>query len=263
MPSLYRSCSFYIRQVEFDALSNRLIRIIPGNIQENGRGEAVVIEAAFRIPGNTHLRLKVHDWGGKAAEYLDHAVVRAPHDLRGHVQRINLHIQRNDAEAVYGALLDLFIILKTLGRPLRDRMLKQSQAVLSEEVYQFLVQRLEVGIVATDVVLPSRTSLLSKGFSGTNRLVIKLDTSEAPTQDPLEEALDRLEYGQIDEAKQVLEAAILKEPGRPELLHDLLEIYKSTNARESFLAMRQRLSTNANPAADAWRELAAFLGEES
>ena len=105
--------------------------------------------------------------------------------------------------------------------------------------------------------------MLSKGLSGTNRLVIKLDTSEAPIQDPLEEALERLEYGQIDEAQQVLEAAIIKAPGRPELHHDLLEIYKSTNARESFLAMRQRLNTDANPVADAWRELAAFFGEKS
>ena len=249
--------------MESDSLSSRLIRVVPDDVQENGKGEAAVIEAAFRIPGTTHLQLKVHDWGGKAAEYLDHAVARTPGDLRGHVQRINLHIQRNDAEAVYGALLDLFIILTDRGRPLRERMLKLSRTVLSEERYRFLAQRLEVGIMATDAVLPSGTSLLGKGLSGTNWMVTKLDASKAPAQDPLEEAHDHLEYGQIDEARQVLEATILKEPGRSELHHDLLEIYKSTNARVSFLAMRQRLNTDANPVADAWRELAAFFGEES
>jgi hypothetical protein len=30
-----------------------------------------------------------------------------------------------------------------------------------------------------------------------------------------------------------------------------------------FLAMRQQLNTDANPVADAWRELTAFFAEES
>jgi hypothetical protein len=61
----------------------------------------------------------------------------------------------------------------------------------------------------------------------------------------------------------VLEAAIVKDPDRPELHHDLLAIYKSSETRMPFLAMRQQLNTDANPVADAWWELTTFFAEES
>lgn len=224
--------------------------------------ETSLFDATFLISGNTQLQINVPAVCDKAVEYLDHAVTRTKNDLRSHVQRIYLHVDRKDADAVYGALLDLFIVLKERGRPLRERMLNASRTVLDEERYRSLMLRLGVGIKATDALPPSRTSLLNKGLTGTNQLVLKLESRETSRQDPLQEARDHLEYGQLDEARQVLEAAILREPLRPELHHDLLEIYKSTHARESFLAMHRQLCVDTNPVADAWQALAAFFAME-
>ncbi|MEN8166364.1 MAG: hypothetical protein ABFR65_02680 [Pseudomonadota bacterium] len=231
--------------------------------EKSSRDEASLFDAAFRVPGNTHLQLNMHAWCDKAVEYLDHAISRTQNDLRSHVQRVYLYIDKKDADTVYGALVDLFIILKESGRPLRERMLEASRTVLGEKRYRFLVQHLDSGIRATDAVPPSRTSLLSKGLSGTNQLVMKQNSREISQQDPLEVAHDHLEYGQIDEARKVLEMAILREPHRPELHQDLLEIYRSTNAREPFLAMRRRLNADNSPLADTWQKLALAFAEES
>jgi Tfp pilus assembly protein PilF len=79
----------------------------------------------------------------------------------------------------------------------------------------------------------------------------------------LQEAQEHLEYGQIDEAREVLEAAILKDPQRPELHQDLLEIYRSTRAKEAFQSMRERIDTDSNPAAAAWQALADLFVTET
>lgn len=236
---------------------------MPHGEEHSSRNEASLFDAAFRIPGNTQLKLKVHEWCDIALEYLDHAISRTQNDLRSHVQRVYLYMSKKDADAVYGALVDLFIILKESGRPLRKRMLEASRSILGEERYRFLLRHLDAGIRATDAVPASRTSLLSKGLSGTNQLVTKHTTREVSQQDPLDAAHDHLVYGQIDDARQVLEAAILREPLRLELHLDLLEIYRSTNARKLFLAMRRQLNTDCSPVADAWQKLAVVFAEES
>ncbi len=149
------------------------IASISGEKECNSRDQASLIDAAFQIPGNSHLQLDTHGWSDKASAYLDHAVARSPQDLRSHVQRVYLHIERRDGDAIFGALVDMFIALQDAGRPLRQRLLETSRAVIDEQSYQFLLQRLETGIRSTDAILPCRRSLLSKGLSGTDQLVTK------------------------------------------------------------------------------------------
>lgn len=220
-------------------------------------------EPAFHIDGSNHLKLKVNIQSDKTIEYLEHAVTKSPVDLRSHVQRIYQQIDRKDREAVFGALLDLFYALKSSGRSLRERMLTASRTILNQEGYQFLMQHLTTGIGENEAVPSSNSSLLSKGHSSGKQLVIKQDDGRATRQDPLDEARDHLEYGQIDEARQVLEEAILKHPNRKDLHQDLLEIYRSTNHKSAFIAMLENLNPVTNPMADAWRELMVLFDEGS
>jgi len=53
-------------------------------------------------------------------------------------------------------------------------------------------------------------------------------------RDPLEEAESYISYGQLDQAAQVLEEAISREPSRTDLRLKLLSIYADTQNRESF-----------------------------
>jgi len=218
------------------------------------------IEPAFRIQGESRLCIDAREWKHKAGSYLAHAVAREPSDLRSHVQRVNLYLQGKDAEGVYGALLDLFIALADKGCALRERMLRCSQDLLDAERHQALHRHLTEGISPTDAVPPAQTSVFGKGYTGTDQLVVKLDSEACPARDPRKEAGSYMEYGQIDEAQQVLEKAVLSTPSRCELHYDLIEIYRCTHAKAAYLAMRQQISAVDNPVPEAWQELATDLG---
>ncbi|MCU7874706.1 MAG: hypothetical protein KZQ91_18350 [Candidatus Thiodiazotropha sp. (ex Lucinoma borealis)] len=250
--------------MEYSARNGRLISVIPEVFQSEIINKASLIEAVFKIVANCSLQFDIHGWDKKAADYLDHAVTRKPDDLRSHVQRIHVHIHRQDVDALYGALLDLFIVLKEKGRPLRERMLKLSQTVLGEDKYRVLLNRLDTSVTDIDVEKVLNTSLLSYGVKNPHYLIQKIDTREGMQQylDPQQEARDHLEYGQVDEAREVLENAILEDPLQQGLHHDLLEIYKTTKSRELFKAMHSRLNINSNPLADAWHEMARYFEKD-
>ena len=237
-----------VTRIDFDA------------VIENGTGKKNPVEAVFTLSGERHLLIRAGNSSGKVLDFLTHAIARTPGDLYRHVQRINLYIKSVELEGLYGALLDLFISLKANGRPLRERMLKISKPLLDEEQYQFLLQHLNKGITAIDAVPRSNASVLAKGVVGTSQLVCKLDNRKVQIQDPLEEAYQYLEYGQIDQAQQVLEDAILGDPMRMEFYHDLIDIYQRTNARESFLTMQEKLHRNAAALPDEWHELVSYFG---
>ncbi|VAW83243.1 hypothetical protein MNBD_GAMMA13-1953 [hydrothermal vent metagenome] len=226
--------------------------------QKSGPEESLV-EASFCIPVNNRLQLDVSSWHDKAADYLTFAVARFPHDLCSHVRRISL-LQRHKNEAgLQGALIDLFIALQGKGRQLRERMLTVSKPVLREENYVFLSKFLDTGLSALDALPSSRYSVLSKGVTGTSQLVQRSHTQDTVIQDPLAQAHDHIEYGQLDIAMDILESAILETPSRQELHLELLGIYRATNEADRYLAMRERLGPNINPSHDAWMELAGYL----
>jgi len=224
--------------------------------EQDGSIEETLYDAAFHIPGSSRLEIKTRKRIDEVADFLDHLAYRTRGDLRCHVQRVYAHIRRRDPEAVYGALLDLFIILNERGRPLRKRMLETCCKRISEDRYAFLARHLDSGIREIDAVPPVRTSLLTKGISGINQLVIKQDTTQRSYLDPLAEALDHIEYGQLEEAKRLLEAAVTQQPHRRELHQELLDLYRHTKDMDSFNAMFQRLDMESNPAAEAWQDLA-------
>lgn len=243
-------------------LTKRLvIHINSSGVMLNDMDMANSVEMAFSLPGESRLQISAGNSDNKVLDFLTHAVARKPGDLRSHIQRINIYIKRADYEGLYGALLDLFIALMNKGHPLRERMLKVSKPVLDQARYQFLYEHLDKGISAMDAVPLSSISVLAKGIVGTNKLVHKLHIGKNAERDALEEAHEHLEYGQVEEAQQVLEEAILKNPSREELYHELIDIYRYTNARKSFVKMQKQLIELGAFTPDAWDELAKLFGE--
>jgi hypothetical protein len=188
-----------------------------------------------------------------AIEYLTHRVTRDPSDLRSHVQRINLYTHSGDPEQLYGAILDLFIALTNKGYSIRKRMLLQARFHLNPHHFDALNQRLETGIDKHDIMPISRFSVLSNGFIGSNKFVeYHAEENIEESIDPVIQARDYLEYGQIDEARLVLETAILKEPWRKDIHTELLDIYWVTRDSENCHTMYQLLSKEFIPDHSAW-----------
>lgn len=190
-------------------------------------------------------------------DYLAHAVARDPTCLMTHVQRIALHVKRKEPDRVCGALVDLFIVLGARGMPLRKRMLNLAKRQLDLSMIEFLTANLRLGVSATDALPESGYSVLTKAVTGTTHLVEQTQVIEKEPQDPLQDARACLEFGQVEEAQRILEAAILQAPEREELHHDLLEIYRHTADRESFYNMQGQLELTGKTVEKLWEETAA------
>ncbi len=197
------------------------------------------------------------------ADIISHAIARAPTNLRCHIQRINLFITTKDEDRLYGALLDLYIILADQGYLLRKRMLKNARSLIRKEYFDVLNHHLKSGLSVNKGVIFSSTSILSGELAPPHLLIKRLDSAvQAPQQDPIEEACDHLEYGQVDAARQVLEKAIKNAPDRNDLYQELLEIYRCTQDEAGYLTMREQLETENHPFLQRWVELADSFGTE-
>jgi hypothetical protein len=216
-------------------------------------------EPVFQLFGSTKLNIDTHGLQEKFKEYFDYSVARNPNDLRTHIQRINLHVRNEEADRAEGALLDLFIVLGSKGTALREHMLKTVTPLLNQESKEFFLVNFSCGISATDVMPDSAHSVLTKAVSGITELVQQVESLQSEELDPLQEARDCLEYGQIIEAQCILEAAILEHPDRVEIHHELLDIYRYTVDEMSFNTMRNQLEAKHNPFAQLWESMASLF----
>ncbi|MFN8038959.1 MAG: hypothetical protein U0Q07_07080 [Acidimicrobiales bacterium] len=132
------------------------------------------IEEAARIPGTARLRTERQNSDDREADALARRVARDPGDTRVHVERVNLALADGDAEAAYGALVDLFIALGRRGRGVRQRLAGGVRFLIGEERYQAVVAHLDDGLAANDPLPPAASSVLSTGVCGRREVVTDL-----------------------------------------------------------------------------------------
>lgn len=198
----------------------------------------------------------------KTAEYLTHLVSRTPVDLISHTQRICLYRELENADATYGALLDLFISLGENGQALRRRLLQQAAHIISQEHYEILFLALKNKIVASDHVPVSHHAVLSSGMAGKPLLLQHHQNPKTlPEEDPAQLAADLLNSGQILRAQDILEQALLATPWRSDLSEELLQIYRHTNNRDDCILMLQQLKSTSFTAQGEWAELILTLDQ--
>lgn len=133
------------------------------------------IEEAARIPGTARLRTERQNSDDTVADALARRVARDPGDTRVHVERVNLALADGDAEAAYGALVDLFIALGPRGRGVRERLAGGVRFLVGEERYQAVVAHLDDGLAANDPLPPAASSVLSTGVCGQREVVTPVE----------------------------------------------------------------------------------------
>ncbi|MCG8426238.1 MAG: hypothetical protein MI754_02630 [Chromatiales bacterium] len=215
------------------------------------------------MDGLTGLNPRFDDWDSEVQAYLTHEIVRSPKNLRLHVQRINLYRRGKNTSGVYGALLDLFIVLGNRGDDLRKRMLNVSKSILAEEHIAVLSNKIAEGLDFKTAVPASPYSILSKGVSGTSDLVEKMSLNSGAERDPIEEAHEHIEYGQLEEASEVLGRSVLLTPSREEIHKELLEIYRRTEATEAYWKTKGALDDMDNPQRALWESYRSYFEESA
>lgn len=214
----------------------------------------LALDPHMAIYGHSSLMLRhVYDVDS-ALHYLGHRIVNHPRELRSHVQRILLLIRHEDGASLYGALVDLLITLGDKGLALKQRMLDLAAPLLNRTSLVFLKRQLESGIRPCDPAIARvRSSLLRAGFCGTDQLVLRHKAQGgALERTPLEEARELVEYGQLEQALETLENALLMDPDQAGVADELLHLYTRMGELDRMEAMREQLLINFGRAPESW-----------
>ena len=120
-------------------------------------------EPAFRAPD-------LHGGPGETEAdlaWLEMHLARQPDDLRSHARRVLLARRSGSREAIYGALVDLFIALAGRGVGLKSALLSQTALQLGPPERRCLARHLASGMRADQRIEPHpRRSVLSHGLIG-------------------------------------------------------------------------------------------------
>ncbi|MES9905022.1 MAG: hypothetical protein ABW168_20390 [Sedimenticola sp.] len=205
---------------------------------------------------------------GRLISYFAHQIARKPSDLLSHTRRVLFHISLKDSEGVYGALLDLYLVLGAKGEALRERMLEKADGYLSDEQKRLFSSHQQSGLFRSQPLPPSSTSILGNFFTGTSQLVIRETGASATLGEDefaelegtvLAEARELLVYGHVDQAQQILEEAVLADPMDPDLNGELLEVYRYKGSYDDLLQMRGLLAGQVTALPELWQEVAEHL----
>ncbi len=187
------------------------------------------------------------------ASYLAHCITRNPLDLRAHTQRIYLFYSCNNRSGLYSALLDLFIALNDKGTALRQLLLNHSRNKLTPEQIGFFESCLETGLHPNSVIENPDNSLLHSGIESSLPLISKQHISQENTHtDPIKEAQECLEYGQLDLALDILEDAMDKAPQDTLVSDELLQIYILARATDRYQNMTKKIVQSGRDLPPNW-----------
>ncbi len=210
-------------------------------------------EAVFLVAGNPDLFLTVDVEEQALGSYLDHAITRDPLDLRAHTQRIYLYLADNDREGVYAALLDLFISLGDKGQSLRKHLLRRCKRILDLAQYRLFEAHMVSGLYSITPIPYTGRSLLHGGLESALPLISKvMDTPRSEHSDPLTEALEYLEYGQLEQAMHTLEEALIDNPAESSLMQGLLELYSHGELLDRYHTQTKAMQKAGGKLPDSW-----------
>ncbi|PWQ93909.1 hypothetical protein [Leucothrix arctica] len=201
------------------------------NHTSSDSSNAYKLPAIFSLEGLKVLQLGANDSTDANRRYLAHHVKRYPLDLRVQVQRILIN---QDQGHLSGALQDLFIALKDNGLKLRQMVYSRVQAHLVKEEQDFFSNWLEKGYDESYNDRFIEGSVLSIGLVSKGLPLLSLSTKASSSYTShYQEAVDCLEYGQLEVAQELLEQEMLNPEGDSRTEEELLRVYSYTKDYES------------------------------
>jgi hypothetical protein len=188
-------------------------------------------------------------------EKLVFRVARKPKSLIAHLQRIYFCFHEDLNEPLFAAIVDFLVILNKRGKAISWRILAGSKPRLQTDQFTVIKNYLKDENADVFLLAGNQYSIFTKGILGTNNMISYVEKQDKPDHDPLDIARDHIEYFQLEEAKDVLEKALFKQPARLELHHELLALYRSTRDAERFNKMLNQLPQSDFDITDEWNQL--------
>lgn len=201
-----------------------------------------------------------HDWSAeKGLERLVFRVSSNRKNLQAHLERIYYCFQEHLDEQLFGALVDLLMVLNQTGQALGKRMIIGSQSRLTKSQVDLLFNHLDNKRTVGEILSANRYSIFAKGLESTTDLVLLVSDSKNEEQDPLILARDFIEFSQLDSAIHILEKAILEQPERTDLHEELLSLLRSTRNQTEFSRIYAELTRKQLSLPTGWIQLNDFF----
>jgi hypothetical protein len=181
-------------------------------------------------------------------------IAKKPKSLVDHVRRIYFCFQENLNKQLFAALVDFLIVLNHRGQAISWRVVLGAKSRLTTEQFEALKSYLKSERTDIHLLSGNNYSIFSKGLVGVNKMIQQIEQAEI-VDDPLSIALDHIEYCQLEEAKQVLEEAVLVQPERQDLRLELCNLYKLTGDSSGFHQMIAKLTRSGVSVTDDWNQL--------
>jgi hypothetical protein len=188
-------------------------------------------------------------------EKLVFRISRKPKALLAHTQRIYYCFHAKLDEQLFAAIVDFLIVLNKRGKAISQRIIMGAKPRLTVMQFESLQQYLQNDTAHVNSLVGNRYCLFTKGLIGVSDMVSPVEKQYDENYDPLAIARDHIEYSQLDEARQVLEIAVLERPTRWDFQEDLLDLYRSTRDTDSFNAMFTQLIESGITLNDKWHTL--------
>jgi hypothetical protein len=166
-------------------------------------------------------------------------------------------------EQLFAALVDFLVILNRQGQEISLRMLTGAKSRLSSKQFKALNDYLRDDYADINLLSGNQFSIFTKGLVGINNIIQQITKHDEHNHDALAIARDHIEYSQLEEAKQVLAKAILEQPARLDLHHELLAIYQSMHDTTGFNRMLAELIQSSVAVPDDWYQLSSYFKRQN
>lgn len=185
-----------------------------------------------------------------ARRYLSYHVKRYPLDLRVQVQRI---LMNHDQAQLAGTLQDCFIALKDKGLNLRRELFEYSKDQLSHEEQRYFLDWLNSDFATGYDDRFVSGSVLATGLAEKSEpLLVYQKQTENRYEGHYQEAVDCLEYGQIERAQELLEQELINPDGDSRSENELLRVYSYTKDWDSKRRLKALLEGQGRELSDDW-----------
>lgn len=202
------------------------------------------------------MRIHQHYEPLRAWRFLSHHIRRYPQDLRAHTQRVLLAQHEPLLSRLAGSLQDAFLALGHAGVQLKTHLLRLVSDDLNETERNFFNQWLQDGSVGSQNQRWHEGSVLSSGQEAATLRLLEVERSQetARYSNVMEEVFACLEYGQVDTARELLEAEMLAGNTDESMEQELVNIYQYTRNRDGLNNMVRHMQETGRDIPALWLE---------